>query len=654
MHYEDLIKDHAPRWPYPVNYGKENTVSGDVLVLGGGIAGCWAAIGAARKGAKVILVEKGATKTSGAGGAGVDHWQCVVTNPACTVSPEEFTQAIINNYGGYRSGITTYIKCRESYDCLLDMEKMGVKVRDSEDEFKGAEFRDEKTKLLFAYDYSAKYTVRVWGANAKSALYRECKHLGVTILDRIMVTSLLTDGGRQGARVVGATGVSSQTGEFYVFEGKATILCMSLARREYLFSTELKGMTSGLGPGNASGDGHAMAWKAGAEFVGGEQSRRGSYSPFGYPMYGVGNAGNTWFACSMIDANGKEIPWVDRDGKLLTTISERYRPAPGQKFFLDGGGLKGYVTLYEYAGPQLMPTLGFNANPHTAGTGAQTTVALPLYSDLPSMPQHERRAIWGLMVGQEGKTLIPIYRTYGQAGFDPDKDLLEAREGGWFGVVPQQWRDASGGGLVVDWDLMTNLDGLFAAGQQIFVSGCHANAAVTGRYAGRHAARYASRVGKTGIDRKQVEEEKTRVYAPIGRKDGMEWKELNAGACRIMQDYCGEVKSEELLTIGIRWFEELETGEASAAFARNPHELGRVLEVSNIISTGKMMMEACRARKASVAALGFKRADYPEMDPPEWRKWVTIRLNGGTVKAGELPLDYHGDFETNYDAHAGL
>jgi hypothetical protein len=48
-----------------------------------------------------------------------------------------------------------------------------------------------------------------------------------------------------------------------------------------------------------------------------------------------------------------------------------------------------------------------------------------------------------------------------------------------------------------------------------------------------------------------VEEEKARVYAPLKRKDGMEWKELNAGIGRIMQDYCGEFKSEESLKIGL-------------------------------------------------------------------------------------------------------
>jgi two-component system NtrC family sensor kinase len=44
----------AVEWPYPVNYGKENEVETDVLVLGGGIASCHAAINAAKRGAKVI------------------------------------------------------------------------------------------------------------------------------------------------------------------------------------------------------------------------------------------------------------------------------------------------------------------------------------------------------------------------------------------------------------------------------------------------------------------------------------------------------------------------------------------------------------------------------------------------------------------------
>ena len=51
-------------WPYPDEFGQTETVDSDILVLGGGLAGCFAAIAAARKGKKVVLVEKGATKRS--------------------------------------------------------------------------------------------------------------------------------------------------------------------------------------------------------------------------------------------------------------------------------------------------------------------------------------------------------------------------------------------------------------------------------------------------------------------------------------------------------------------------------------------------------------------------------------------------------------
>jgi len=43
----------------------------DVLVLGGGPAGVWAALTAAKHGAKVVLAEKGFVGTGGATAAGV-------------------------------------------------------------------------------------------------------------------------------------------------------------------------------------------------------------------------------------------------------------------------------------------------------------------------------------------------------------------------------------------------------------------------------------------------------------------------------------------------------------------------------------------------------------------------------------------------------
>ncbi|MCR4394076.1 MAG: hypothetical protein NUV31_06890, partial [Dehalococcoidales bacterium] len=165
-------------------------------------------------------------------------------------------------------------------------------------------------------------------------------------------------------------------------------------------------------------------------------------------------------------------------------------------------------------------------------------------------------------------------------------------------------------------------------------------------------AEYAAGVSISEVDRRQIEAEKARIYAPVKRNNGMDWKELNAGVCRIMQDYCGELKNEELLNLGLRWLNELENGEMKTAYARNPHELGRMLEVFNIATVARMIFEGCRARKATNPYLGFIRTDYPQVDPPEWRKWITIRLDGNEVKTGDMPLDYYGDLSKNYAEHA--
>jgi len=665
--HKKMIEGSMMEWPYPVRYGEETEVSTDVLILGGGTAGTHAAVHAVRKGAKVVVVDKASMFRSGSGGAGVDHWINACSNPCSKISPEEMTEVIVGGGGfglGYAFGHTTYIECKEGYDALLDLEKMGVKIRDVDDEFVGAPFRDEETKLMFAFDYESKDCIRVQGANAKPALHQEMKRLGVGLYEHIMVTSLLTEGGKPGARVVGATGVNVRTGEFYIFKAKATVLAMSGPNRLWVFSTELVGSNAAHPDPNCVGDGHAMAWEAGAEFALMERSIPSS-GPFRWPAYGTGNPHNTWHPCTIIDANGKEIPWVDRDGNVLKTVEERCYPSPGQKFFTHSSG----SLPYEYRGPEIIPDLSERI--------MKGEYVLPFYADLPSMPEHERRAIFGLMVGNEGKTRIGIYDIYTKAGFDPDQDMLQANilplkltgvfEPWWDvkspGISAPQWRESgffNGGGVMVDWDLRTNLEGLYAAGNQVAGGSLHGAAAAMGSYAARRAADYAKTAAEPVTDRKQVDKEKERVYAPVQRKDGVGWKELHAGTSRIMQDYCGEYKSEEILRMGLKWLASIRESEAAQAYARNPHELWRTLECLSRITVGEMVMHASLARKASSKALDFKRLDFPEMDPPEWTKFIVTRLENGEVKVSELPFDYWlkppyaPTYEENYRQHCGL
>jgi len=659
----DLNKGNAAlKWPYPIRYGVEEDVQADVLVLGGGIAGCWAAISAARKGQKVAIVEKGTTLGSGAG-TGCDHWQWSVTDvPGVKITAEEFTRALVDNHGGYNNGISRYIQAREGYDVLLDLEKMGGKVRDDEDVFKGADFRDEKTRLLFAYDYENKLVIRVWGNTFKHALHRELKRLNVRIFDRVMVTGLLTEGGRQGTKVVGATGVNVRTGAFCVFKSKATVLCAARPQRIWTYSTELAGSADLRTPGTMGG-GYALAWRAGATFAMMEKAIQAGIAIHPSTAHGSGHPSNTWYPCNIVDANGKAIPWVDRDGNILKTFSERTRPCPGQKFFIKGGGQSSlpHQGLHEYMGPKLT---------NVDALLEKGEITLPLYADLPSLPAHERRAIFGLMVGHEAKTKM-TYENYTRAGFDPDKDMLLSYQqligGGGYGTSAtgakvvagfpyiRNFHSGTSGGPVVDWDLQTSLEGLYAAGDGILGGNDHSHAAATGRYAGRKAADYAGQTKEGAISREQIDAEKARVYGPLQRKDGVHWKELLAGINKVMQAYCGHVKSEGLMKMGQEAFDDLKDVVTSELFASNPHDLGNALGVMDVLTTAAdMIIPACMARKASSVFLHFNRAEYPEKDPPEWNKFVTIRSEDGVIKEGALPTDYGTPFEENYQAHCGL
>ena len=633
----------AAPWPYPLRYGRKRVVETDVLVLGGGIAGCHAAISAAKRGARVTIVEKGATARSGSGGAGVDHWGMALTNPCSALTPDQAVERGRAAESAYISGIVRYITMRESWEALLDVEKMGLEFRDYADEFTGAPFRDEPSKILFAYDYQARTTIRVrGGARVKLILYQELKRLGVQIIDRVMATSLLTEQGRAGARVIGATGLNLRTGEFLVFQAKSTVLALAHFSRIWVFSTELAGSSADRDDPNCSGEGTAMAWKAGARITQMERSRGPVAGGFSWPRFGVGNPYNSWYPCTIVDASGREVPWVDARGKPLQSVEERTRAR---------------------GGAQLIPDL-----PERIRKGE---FKLPLFADLPSMPAHERRAIFGLMIGNEGKTRVPVYELYARAGFDPNRDMLQApiisQEAGGEGAGPPQWRDGAaggswtGGGVVVDWDLRTNLEGLFAAGNQIAACvGGHPGAAATGRYAGRKAAACAALQAPVLPDRRQIAQEKARIYSPLERSGETGWKELQAGIARVMQVYCGEYKTEEMLKTGLWWLDSIRRSEASRVYIRNPHELGRYLECLTRLTISELIIRASLARQASSSVLDFKRIDFAEMDPQEWNKFITLQQQEGQVVQSELPLDYWlqppyaGSYAENYREHCAL
>jgi succinate dehydrogenase/fumarate reductase flavoprotein subunit len=454
----------------------------------------------------------------------------------------------------------------------------------------------------------------VWGTTFKPALKKECKRLGVKIFDRVMVTNLLSEKGVQGARVVGAAGFNNRTGEFMIFKSKSAVLATAGAGSIWMMSTELGGYCNMM-PRTMTGDGTVMAWRAGAALTNMESTGIMRIATGYKHKWYTGGGDASYENVPIVDANGKRLPypvqgWVDWGAML---------PAPGVEDKIREGILKG-----EYA--------------------------LPFYGDFPAMPGVERRATWKLMLGEEATTKI-IIDTFNKAGYDPGQDLLQSYKFIEGASLPQ-WREAGyGGGLLVDWDLKTTLDGLYAAGTQMFTPEDHSYAAATGRYAGRKAAAYARQVGESKISREQVAREKTRVYAPVKRTGGLEWKELHAGIARAMQYYASEFKTESLLKMGLDTLRKIEEESVPLLFAIDPHKLMRSLEDTSLLTYAQIIIQASLARKASSVPLDFRRIDYPTLDPPEWHKFLTIKLENGKVETGELPPAFWGNMKNQYEAH---
>jgi succinate dehydrogenase/fumarate reductase flavoprotein subunit len=256
---------------------------------------------------------------------------------------------------------------------------------------------------------------------------------------------------------------------------------------------------------------------------------------------------------------------------------------------------------------------------------------------------------------------------YEQAGFNADRDMLQ----NYFTLSGESypspdvtlWQGpyrmeayGNGGEVVVDWDLRTNVEGLYAVGDAVLAGNYYYHACVTGRYAGRKAAEYALSLKKMpSVKSAQVKKEKTRIYAPTKRSPGdpdwVDWKELRAAGARAMQNYCGGLRNEGLMKTGLNWVRDIKEKYFPKTYASNPHILLRVIETYNILTIDEIILQACLARQSSSEILGHFRQDYPEVDPPEWNKWITIRQVNESACIRDLPFDFHGSLNDQYEAH---
>lgn len=215
----------------------------DVLVLGGGPAGAWAAISAAAKGSKVLLADKGYCGTSGATApSGTNIW-----NVPPDTQARDAAKAERYDMGGRLAESAWMDRVLEqSWINLQQLAAWGYPFPTDED---GQAIRGS----LQGPDYMRLMRKRV-------------KEAGARILDHSPALELLVND--EGA-VCGATGVNRQTQDTWVARAGAVVIatggCAFLSRA--------------LGCNVLTGDGLLMAAEVGAEFSGMEFSNAYGLGP---------------------------------------------------------------------------------------------------------------------------------------------------------------------------------------------------------------------------------------------------------------------------------------------------------------------------------------------------------------------------------------
>jgi succinate dehydrogenase/fumarate reductase flavoprotein subunit len=171
----------------------------------------------------------------------------------------------------------------------------------------------------------------------------------------------------------------------------------------------------------------------------------------------------------------------------------------------------------------------------------------------------------------------------------------------------------SGGRVVTNEKAETSLKGLYAVGDEL-ANGC-SNASVFGWISGELAAGYAKQSGPSESNQYPdiIEEKKDLMENIRSRKNGPDWKEVNVTLQQIMSDYAGALRTDALLDSGLFHLRRVREKTLDSMIAHNQHELGRALEVLNMIDIGELVFIGSKDRQESRGL--FTRPDYPLTNP---------------------------------------
>ena len=220
----------------------------DVLVIGSGAAGMYAAIEAARNGCKVLLADR---SLIGRGGATVMA-QMTVAVALGSETPDHWRHHLHDTLAAGRGLCNeplSRLLCEEAAECIRAMDEWGV----------GWARKDGRITQAMAPGHDRPRCVYVDFLNTGPAVSKTLRTVvnrtdGIRRAGDLYTVDLLSNGGD----IVGAMAVHLGSGAPVIISAKATIIATGGVTRLYRRNSA---------SANMGGDGHAMALRAGARLV---------------------------------------------------------------------------------------------------------------------------------------------------------------------------------------------------------------------------------------------------------------------------------------------------------------------------------------------------------------------------------------------------
>jgi succinate dehydrogenase / fumarate reductase flavoprotein subunit len=440
-------------------------------------------------------------------------------------------------------------------------------------------------------------------------------HQGVEVHMECAVVALL----KSGERVVGALGYDRERGRFRVFRAKAVVLATGGIGRAYKITSNSWEYT---------GDGHALAYRAGAELIDMEfvqfhptgmvwpPSVRGILVTEGVRGEGgvLRNKEGRRFMFDSIPDLYKNQTSTDEEEGWRYTQGDKNARRPPELLTRDHVARCIVREIKEGRG--------------TEHQGVYLDISW-IKERLPKAEEHIKRK------------LPSMYHQFKQlADIDITRQPMEV------GPTTHYMM----GGIAVDADSqMSTVPGLFAAGE--CGAGLHganrlggnslSDLLVFGKRAGAHAAQYAKEHGAAPVDESQVEEEMRRALAPFERGAiGENPYQIEHELQERMQELVGIVRQEGEMQRALEIIHQLEARRQKVGVSGN-REFNpgwhTALDLRNMLAVSEAVTRSALERKESRGA--HFREDYPDKDPEAAKFNVAVRREAdGQMRIERRPL----------------